>query len=49
MIVILIYGIEIDVADWIGEERCVQNIKMNAVVDEMWLDTTTFIYWICVK
>lgn len=34
-IVLLINGNEIDVSDWIGEERCHRNIAMNRVVDNV--------------
>ena len=33
--VLLINGNEIDVSDWIGEERCLRNVTMNRVVDRI--------------
>lgn len=33
--VLLINGNEIDVSDWIGEERCHRNVTMNQVVDRV--------------
>ena len=32
---VLINGIEIDVSDWIGEDRCARNKEMNSVIDEI--------------
>ncbi|MFV0241636.1 MAG: HAD-IIIC family phosphatase [Lacrimispora sphenoides] len=33
--VILINGIDLDVSDWLGKERCERNLEMNAVVDRI--------------
>lgn len=33
--IVLINGIDIDVSDWIGEERIIRNRDMNAIVDEI--------------
>lgn len=33
--VILVNGAEIDVSEWIGQERCARNQEMNAAVDEI--------------
>ena len=33
--IILINGIDLDVSDWIGEDRCKRNHDMNQVVDEV--------------
>lgn len=32
---IFINGIELDVSDWIGEERCKRNVEMNRIIDEV--------------
>lgn len=32
---VFINGIELDVSDWIGKDRCIRNIEMNAVIDEV--------------
>lgn len=32
---ILINGIDLDVSEWIGKDRCIRNSEMNAVVDEI--------------
>lgn len=32
---IFINGIEIDVSDWIGEDRCQRNIEMNQAIDDV--------------
>lgn len=38
-LVILINGIEVDVSDWIGFDRCNRNIEMNAVIDKIVSET----------
>lgn len=33
--IILVNGIDLDVSDWIGKERVMRNLEMNAIVDEI--------------